>query len=253
MESVYKILLSLQNLDIIYSRPVLFGKISEFGKVYMILTWINGENVEIMMPKLSKMQQYECGFKAGQILHKIHSISGKGFAKEWKNKQLSKLKERLRFYKNDKSYIIKHLDNMLNFIYNNMDLLNNRPMTLIHGDYQGRNIIVDNKCNIGIIDFERILYGDPYEEFNRMMIYTRRWSIEFCKGQINGYFSEKEIPENFWKITALHCAISLITTITYGHYTNQKYIYEENEISNEIIYNDYKSYTSFVPEWFTNR
>lgn len=252
-KSEYEVLLSLQNLDIAYSKPILFDESIELSKVYMLLSWINGENVEIMMPKLSKKQQYECGYKAGQILRKIHSISSNGSVEAWKNKYLRKLKERLELYKDCNGYVIDHLEEMVDFIYNNLDLMDNRPMTFLHGDYQGRNIVVDEDCNVGAIDFERTAYGDPYEEFNRMMTYTRRWSIEFCNGQIDGYFEGNSIPETFWKIVAFHCALNLITTIIHGLHTNQKHIYTENEIAKEVIYNDYKGYTSFIPEWFIHR
>lgn len=249
----YEVLLSLDGLGISYSQPLAFGELPEAGKVYMLLSWMDGENVEVMMPHLTAQEQYQCGVKAGRILRKMHSIASDGSQEAWRNKNLKKLRERLVLYQEIDNYKIEHLDEMVDFINNNLDLLNNRPMTFLHGDYQGRNIIVDEQCNVCAIDFERAAYGDPYEEFNRMMTYTRRWSIDFCRGQVDGYFEGESIPDNFWRIVAFHCALNLITTIVFGLHTNQKHIYEENELAKQIIYDDFKGYTDFTPEWFVNR
>ena len=249
----YDILSSLKHLNISYSQPISFGELVDHGKVYMILSWMDGENVEIMMPRLTHEEQYKCGFEAGRILRRMHSISSNASADAWKAKNLKKLRERLEIYKDCDGYVIEHLDEMVSFIDNNLDLMENRPMTFLHGDYQGRNIVVDERCNVCVIDFERTAYGDPYEEFNRMMTYTRKWSIDFCRGQIDGYFEGETIPENFWRIVAFHCALNLITTIVFGVHTKQKHIYKENEIANQVIYEDFDGYTSFAPKWFTER
>lgn len=252
-EAEFEVLKMLQPLNFNYSKPLAFGEIEEYGKVYMLLSWMEGENVEIMMPKLSAEKQYQCGLEAGRILRKMHSIPSDGSIDAWRNKNLKKLHERLELYKDCNGYKIEHLDEMVAFIQNNLHLTENRPMTFLHGDYQGRNIVVDEDCNVGAIDFERTAYGDPYEEFNRMMTYTRRWSVEFCRGQVDGYFEGEQIPENFWQIVAFHCALNLITTIVFGVHTKQKHIYEENEIAKQVIYDDFKGYTCFPPDWFVNR
>lgn len=252
-QSEFNVLISLKDLGISYSNPLEFGVLEEYAKVYMLLSWMTGDNVEVMMPKLSEKEQYECGVKAGVMLRKMHTIPASVSCEDWKNKNLKKLKERLELYEKCDGYVIEHIDEMVKFIDDNVDLLDNRPMRFLHGDYQGRNIVVDNDCNVGVIDFERTAFGDPFEEFNRMMTYTRRWSIDFCRGQVDGYFLNESIPDNFWKIVAFHCALNLITTIVYGVYTQQKHIYEENEIAKNVIYDDFEGFTKFAPKWYINR
>ena len=247
----YDVLQKLAGTGINYSKPYLFGTSQKHGIVYMILDWIDGDNVEIMMPKLSKEKQYECGFTAGKYLRRMHQIDGKVDIEAWRNKNLKKLNERLELLKQcEDRYHMNHLEEMVAFINNNMDCLENRKMVFLHGDYQGRNIVVDVDGTVGVIDFERTAEGDGYEEFNRMMTYTRKWSVDFCKGQIDGYFDGEEIPELFWRCNAFHCALNLITTIAFGVYNNKEEIYTENQESSDIIFDDLDGYTNLIPSWY---
>jgi len=75
-------------------------------------------------------------------------------------------------------------------------LLKNRPQTYQHGDFHIGNLIVTPDNTLGVIDFNRWDYGDPFEEFYKMMLFSRELSIPFAMGQINGYF-ENRVPNNF--------------------------------------------------------
>lgn len=249
-EKEYEALCKVDNLGILVSKPYRFGVLEEFGKVFMVLGWIDGKNVEQAMPNLSLEKQYKVGFEAGKILRMMHSLPSELSIEQWRTKNLKTLNERIQLY-NDCNYKIEHFDEMMNFINSNIDLLNNRKLTFHHGDYQGRNIIVSDECKVGVIDFERTSSGDPFEEFNRMMTYTRRFSEAFCCGQIDGYFDGEKIPEDFWRVVAFHTSMKLLTTIIYGVITNQKHIYEENEIAKKILLEDYHYFEKFVPDWYT--
>lgn len=54
-------------------------KCVEFEKkedsVYTLLSWLDGEEVEKILPRLNKKEQYEMGVKAGKILAKIHEAA----------------------------------------------------------------------------------------------------------------------------------------------------------------------------------
>ena len=170
----------------------------------------------------------------------------------WKQKILKKYNERVAIYR-ENSYKIEHLDEMISFIDNNLELLNNRKLTFLHGDYQGRNIVVNQACAVGVIDFERTSFGDPYEEFNRMVTYTRKWSVPFCNGQIHGYFDGEKIPKDFWKVNAFHTAINLTTTLIYALMSSKEYIFNENNEAKELIYRDLKEFTCFIPSWYIDK
>ncbi len=246
----YDAVCEVNTLGVLMSKPYEFGTLEEDGKLYMKLAWLEGDNVEEAMPKLTAIQQYEAGIKAGQLLRKIHSLPSKLSPEQWKAKNIKVLTERVALYKDCDYYKIEHYEEMMNFINDSMFLLDNRPLTFHHGDFQGRNIIVSNTGEVGVIDFERTSSGDPYEEFNRMMAYTRRFSVDFSRGQIDGYFGNEPIPDNFFHIVAFHTAMKLLTTIIFGVTTKQKHIYEENELAKEVLFKDYKGYTQFVPDWY---
>ena len=62
----------LAALDVPICKSIEFGT-CENG-VYSLQSWINGEDLKDVMPRLSESEQYVLGLKAGKILRKIHSI-----------------------------------------------------------------------------------------------------------------------------------------------------------------------------------
>lgn len=232
------------------SKPYEFAIIEGADKLYMKLSWLEGDNVEEAMPKYTPAQQYQLGLKAGRLLRAIHTLPSKLTPEQWKAKNIKVLTERVEIYRGLKDYKIAHFDEMMKFIDDSFFLLDNRSLVFHHGDYQGRNIIVSDNGEVGVIDFERTSSGDPYEEFNRMMTYTRRFSVDFSRGQIDGYFENEKIPDEFFHVMAFHTAMKLLTTIIFGVSTNQKHIYEENELAKEVIYKDYDGFRCVVPSWY---
>lgn len=99
------------------------------------------------------------------------------------------------------------------------------------------------------IDFNRISGGDPYEEFNRMMLFTRRFDTDFSRGQIDGYFNS-EIPDNFFDIMAFHTAMKWIATIVWMIHTNDKVCYDEMLVAKDNILKDYCNFTNVIPSWY---
>ncbi|MCP6429213.1 phosphotransferase, partial [Klebsiella pneumoniae] len=82
---------------------------------------------------------------------------------------------------------IHGVDKILDYIEKTRYLLDTRPQTFQHGDYHIGNMIITNNYELGIIDFDRLDYGDPWEEFNRI-VWCACASSVFAAGRINGYF-----------------------------------------------------------------
>lgn len=148
----YAAICQVDKLGILMSKPYEFGTLEEAGKLYMKLAWIDGDNVEEAMPKLTATQQYEAGIKAGQLLRKLHTLPSNLTAEQWKQKNIKVLTERDALYRSCDYYKIKHYDEMMRFINDSMYLLDNRPLSFHHGDFQGRNIIITSKGEVGVID-----------------------------------------------------------------------------------------------------
>ena len=60
-----EIINKISELDFHMSRPLDFGLCQE--GVYMLLTWVEGDDLEMVLPALSPVRQYNLGYKAGQI------------------------------------------------------------------------------------------------------------------------------------------------------------------------------------------
>jgi aminoglycoside phosphotransferase (APT) family kinase protein len=73
-QAEYDAIKKLDNFDIFMSRPLAFGICNNGKSVYSILSWLDGEDAEKVLPALSEKEQYKLGIKSGQILRQIHSI-----------------------------------------------------------------------------------------------------------------------------------------------------------------------------------
>ena len=67
-----------------------------------------------------------------------------------------------------------------------------RPQTYPHGDYHIGNMMIGNNGQLYVIDFNRNDYGDPWEEFNRIVwsaqatpLSSLSWAIPFGQEQID--------------------------------------------------------------------
>lgn len=70
----YEIITKYSRLGINMSMPIEFGTCNEGKNVYMLLSWVEGRDLEEVLPELSEQEQYKLGRQAGTILRKIHSI-----------------------------------------------------------------------------------------------------------------------------------------------------------------------------------
>ena len=57
----------------------------------------------------------------------------------------------------------------IDYINENRHLLKDRPQVYQHGDYHIGNMMIDRDGQLHVIDFNRNDYGDPWEEFNRIV------------------------------------------------------------------------------------
>ena len=106
------------------------------------------------------------------------------------------------------------------------------PNTFQQGDYPIGNIMINKNNELVVIDFDRHDYGEPWEEFNRLVCGIQV-SHEFSSGIVDGYFYKK-VPEEFWKLLALYMSFNSLSwlpcAIPYGEeevniMINQKMIY----------------------------
>ena len=90
-----------------------------------------------------------------------------------------------------------------------------------------------------IIDFDRHDYGDPYQEFNRI-VWCAQAAPTFAKGIVDGYF-DNLIPLDFWKLLALYICVNNVSSIPWAIPYGEKEVNVMIEQTKDILlwYNNY--------------
>ena len=233
-------------LGITMSNPIDFGICAKGQSVYSLLTWVDGEDAEIVLPKYSENKQYEFGIEAGKILNRIHSVPAPVNQEDWAQFFKRKTQKIIRKYRNCLIKLDNDLD-IIQFIEENISYLDNRPQAFQHGDFHVGNLIILQGSEVGVIDFNRTGFGDPWEEFNRC-VFSWKVSIPFTVGQIHGYFNNN-VPDKFFSLMKLYIAVNTISSIPWAlpfgdvevrfMLNNAKEVFE--------FYNDFKT---DIPVWY---
>ena len=199
-------------------RPVAIGECDE--GIFAVHTWIDGVDAEANMPKLPAEIQYTLGRDAGEYLTHIHSIPAPPDQPDWEPRFNAKIDRKIKMY-TDCSIHFEGADRLLRYIEENRHLLADRPQSFQHGDYHiGNMMLTDAETNpkIVIIDFDRYDFGDPWEEFNRI-VWCAQAAPVFATGLVDGYFDVDEntaVPMDFWRLLALYISSNMLSSIPWA-------------------------------------
>ena len=187
---------------------------------WAIHTWIDGVDAESTVPTLSPEEQYRLGRDAGQYLARIHSIPAPADQPDWEPRFNAKIDRKIKMYTDcPLRFEGDHL--LLDYIAANRHLLRDRPQTFQHGDYHIGNMMLtyeDGTPKIVIIDFDRYDFGDPWEEFNRI-VWCAQAAPVFATGLVDGYFGVNEqtaVPMEFWRLLALYISSNMLSSIPWA-------------------------------------
>ena len=245
----YEIIGKYAKLGFPMSMPVAFGACNEGKSVYMLLTWVEGSDLEEMLPKLSKEEQYRLGRQAGEILKKIHSVP---LAPEDVPKQTKKEKKLTQLARYENSDLrISGDETALRYVKDNIDQIWRKAPVYTHGDFHPGNLIYMADGSIGVIDFNRWEVGDPYEEFYKMESFGTEISIPYCIGQIDAYFDD-DVPEDFWKANAVYVAQASLFSIKWAEPFGQKDIDGMVRRAKAAL-EDFDGFRRIVPKWYSDR
>ncbi len=209
-ENMYLMQKEVEKLGVPMCKPVDFGKCDE--GVYTLQTWIDGKDAEEVVPYLADSEQYALGLEAGRILKKIHSVPAPKDQPDWEIRFNKKMDRKIQMY-NDCPIKFDGAEYIIDYIKANRRLLKNRPQVFQHGDYHIGNMMIENG-KIVIIDFDRYDFGDPWEEFNRIVWCAGAAPI-FASGIVDGYF-DGEAPMDFWKLLALYISSNMLSSIPWA-------------------------------------
>lgn len=213
--------------------------------VYSLHSWIDGEDLEKVLPLLSETEQYVLGLKSGEILRKIHTIPAPEPQEEWETRFSRKTDLKIKKY-HECGLRFEGDNYILNYIEKNRHLLKNRPQCFQHGDYHVGNMMLETS-KLKIIDFDRYDFGDPWEEFNRTV-----WSVaaspHFATGQLRGYFGA-EPPLEFFRLLAFYIASNTWSSIYWAIPFGQADIDTMMKQSQDVL-RWFDNMQSPVPTWY---
>jgi aminoglycoside phosphotransferase (APT) family kinase protein len=240
----YERMKQVADLDISMCLPVEFGVCDE--GVYVIQSWIDGVDAEAIIPTMSQTQQYGYGLDAGKILAKIHGLPAPSNAPDWETRFNAKIDRKIAMYA-DCSLKYENDEAMLQYLAENRHLLKDRPQSYQHGDYHIGNFMLTADGVLTVIDFDKDDFGDPWEEFNRIV-----WSAQaapfFAAGMVDGYF-DGDVPMEFWKLLALYICSNTIGSLSWAIPFGEGEVAVMRKQASNVL-NWYSHMQTTVPSWY---
>lgn len=240
----FNYLKKLEKIGLSMCKPIEFGTCDE--GVYIILSWIEGVDAQEYILNLSNKEQYEYGIIAGKELLKIHSLKAPSNIFDWEEKFNKKIDRKIKMYE-DCPIKIDKANNLIEYINNNRHLLKNRNLVFHHGDYHIGNMMINENKELVIIDFNRADFGDPYEEFNRI-VWCAQASSYFASGIVDGYFN-KDVPIDFWKVLALYISSNTLSSIPWAIPFGKEEIDVMINQSKDVL-RWYDNMNTYIPSWY---
>ncbi len=242
----FEMMQRLEALGIPMCKPLEFG-VSDEG-VYSIQSWIDGVDAENIISTLSDSKQYAYGLEAGHILRKIHSIPAPDSQEDWEIRFNRKIDYKIQKYM---ECPIKYENGQafIDYINENRHLLKGRPQVYQHSDYHIGNMMIDQSGQLHIIDFNRNDYGDPWEEFNRIVWGAQKSSL-FSSGMVNGYFDDK-VPLEFWSLLALYISSNTLSSVPWAIPFGVEQIRVMIDQAKDVL-SWYDNMRNPVPTWYTS-
>lgn len=231
-------------LDIPMCRPIGFGTCEE--GVYSLQSWVDGVDAEAVIMTLPAREQYAYGLDAGKILARIHQIPAPSGVPLWESRFGQKIDRKIRMYQ-DCPLKYEGGERFLEYLAAKRDLLQGRPQTYQHGDYHICNMMIDRDGKMVIIDFDRDDYGDPREEFNRI-VWCAQAAPAFASGMVDGYFGG-EIPPEFWELLALYICSNTLSSLPWAVPYGEEQIRIMRKQAEQIL-DWYDDMNRVMPKWY---
>ncbi len=228
-------------------RALDFGLLQ--GKGYMVMDYVLGEDAESGMTHLSKAEQLQAGVSAGAVLRKIHKMDINATELNWYDFQKEKYYRKLSKLKKSNIEVV-FLQELESFIENNLDLMKGREIRLQQGDFHPANIILKNHQFSGIIDFNRLEFGDPLFDLAKIGFFTTNSSIAFAKGNILGYIGKEDITD-FWKVYALYTAMHIVFALSWASENDTRNLEKLESYAIKTV-SSHDNFRKLTPKWMTN-
>lgn len=245
IKSMFDLLKKVDDLSIPMCKPISLKVINH--QVHCLYTWIYGDELIHVIDHISEKDQYDLGELSGQYLQKIHLIPAPDHLSSWESRYNQKINRNISKF--EKSQLdVPEIYQMIEYINQHRHLLQSRPQSFHHGDFHVGNIMINSNLQLTIIDFEKYDFGDPWEEFNRI-VWSAQKSPAFASGMINGYFND-HVPDEFWKLLLLYISSNTISSLTWGlAFSKEEYETMLNQMHDILDW--YDDFKRIVPKWYS--
>lgn len=241
-EREFCILQRIQDIDFNKPKPITMGKIDE-DNYYYILTWVEGKTLTEFAAGKNEEQLYEIGKKVGEIMHKIHEE--KFDNKDLRNK-IDKIRNKITLFR---KLNVDYAKTVINFLENNIEKLEQQPKSIVHGDLNQDNIIIDEKGNVGIIDFGNSDIDYSYQDTHQIQMYNRFLSKGLSTGVIDGYIQGKD-NQTFWESYKIYSAYYCLSKIIWAYKFKDAALIKDMLRRAKQTVEDFDYFRSDKPIWY---
>ncbi|WP_226659246.1 aminoglycoside phosphotransferase family protein [Pseudalkalibacillus hwajinpoensis] len=224
-----------------------FGILPEENFCYTIFSFLEGEDGEVALPRLTVDEQYAAGYEAGVDLCKMHDMSIEASKSQHMNFVKTKFEKAVERY-SKLGTRIPNDHKIIDYVRRNLLLIGESKLVFAHHDYHAGNLIIQHGKYAGVIDFNRCGVNTAYSEFDKLELFSSRLSIPFSQGMIQGYFSD-EVPDLFWKIRSVHMAQLLIYHMNWvTDYFPDDLPHAKEAIA--YVWEMYEGFNRTTPKWY---
>ena len=202
-----------------------------------------------MLPTRSNAVQYRIGQQVGQTLRNMHSIPATTVSPTWEErwrKRVELLSPRYEViaYQNER-YL-----RVLSFVQDHLYLLRGRPSYIQHYDFHPGNILIQDDQFTGLIDMQKITYGDPINEFYKMEYFNVPVSIAYSRGVVDGYHNDHPIPNSFWALHRLYATIHILSAEVWA---NEISLDQQEKFKKYTVFtlNQFNDFKLLIPKWYS--
>lgn len=247
-QALHQVLQDLQSYGAQSPLSLATGTWEDLDLCYQLLSYLEGEDVQELLPHLSEGEQYRIGFDAGRDLAKMHRLPAPPTEMRWYERTTCKHRRYVDAYQ---TCGVKIADDqrILAFIEENEPILRKRPTQFQHDDFHVGNLIVQDKRYAGVIDFNNFDWGDPIHDFYKIAWLNREASVPFSVGQLHGYFENGSVPAEFWRLYAVYVAMSVFSTVVWSSRYTPHMLDAEIQRLYRVV-EDHKGFELLEPTWY---
>ena len=140
-------------------------------RAYLVQEYIEGTDLRTLLKSgISLEQGCDLWTQVGQALKKIHSVYKEKCNEEWLEKQLNFARMNMEAEILDpEEFENSSPSEVFQWLQDNKIVVD--ELTLLHGDYRTKNIIIDSHGNVQIIDWGFVDIGDKYYDLSIVEYY----------------------------------------------------------------------------------